>query len=786
MRTRRRILIGAGVVMVAGSSAAFGYWTLNAQSDSGSFSLAQAGSLSSPSNPTATAIGGNTVAVGWSVPAGQLSGAGYQVIRTSGSVVVCDVASAVTSCPDAGLAPGTAYTYSVVSTAGANWLSTPVTASATTLQVTTTSLPAGDVGIPYAFTPTALGGTGSYTWSLGGSILPAGLTLNPFDGTISGTPTATGTRTVLLFVADANGGTLSNPLSITISSAPTVTTTGLPTATDTQVGYSAALASTGGTAPISWSISSGVLPSGLTLNSASGIVAGTVAANATTQTFTVAATDAIGVPGTKSLTIVVNPAPAVTTTGLAPATEGQTGYSQTLAETGGTAPIAWSISSGVLPSGLTLDPSTGVISETVGNTATTQTFTVTATDVNNVSGSKALTIVVNAAPSVTTTGLATATDGQTGYSQTLASAGGTAPITWSISIGVLPSGLTLSPSTGIISGTVGAAATTQTFTVSATDLNALTGTKSLTITVNPAPSITTTALADAAHGALGYSQPLAVAGGTGTITWSVSVGALPAGLTLDTSTGVISGTVAAVATTQTFTVSVTDANNVVGVRVLSINVTFPAGTGPVLLGRANSFAVLAGSGITNTGITTITGDVGSNPTPAETGFTGLTDKVILFGTNHPAADLTTLNAKTDLDAAYLDASTRTPTVLAQGVELGGLTLGPGVYQNGTYGLTGTLTLDGRGDPNAEFIFQAASTLITATASQVLLVNGANPCHVVWQVGSSATFAGGTQFAGDVLAQASITVVSGASFRGRLMARTAAVTMDTNTIDNATC
>ena len=205
-----------------------------------------------------------------------------------------------------------------------------------------------------------------------------------------------------------------------------------------------------------------------------------------------------------------------------------------------------------------------------------------------------------------------------------------------------------------------------------------------------------------------------------------------------------------------------------------------AAQGPVGLGTADSFAVLAGAGITNTGLTTIDGDVGTFPTPSETGF----GSVVLTGTNH-AGDAVTQGAKDDLVTAYNDAAGRQP-VTSLPVELGGSTLLPGVYGSGTFGLTGTLTLDAMGDKDAEFIFQAASTVIAEVNSRVVLINGAGPCHVVWQLGSSATFKTGTQFVGDVLAYTSITAQTGATFQGRLLALNGAVTLDTNTITKASC
>jgi hypothetical protein len=209
----------------------------------------------------------------------------------------------------------------------------------------------------------------------------------------------------------------------------------------------------------------------------------------------------------------------------------------------------------------------------------------------------------------------------------------------------------------------------------------------------------------------------------------------------------------------------------------------PAGAQQAVgLGTADSFAVLAGAGITNTGPTTITGDVGTFPTTSQTGFGSVT--LTGASTDH-GGDSVTQTAKTDLVTAYNDAAGRLPQTSIP-VELGGTTLTSGVYTSPTLGLTGTLTLDAQGDPNASFVFQAGSTLTTATDSQVLLINGANPCRVVWQVGSSATFGVRTAFVGDVLAMASITATTSAAFQGRLLARDGAVTLDTNTISNATC
>lgn len=201
----------------------------------------------------------------------------------------------------------------------------------------------------------------------------------------------------------------------------------------------------------------------------------------------------------------------------------------------------------------------------------------------------------------------------------------------------------------------------------------------------------------------------------------------------------------------------------------------------VNLGTADSFAVLAGSGITNTGATTITGDVGSFPTTTQTGFGSVT----LNGANH-FGDAVTQGAKTALVAAYLNAAGQasTSTIVA---DLGGQTLMPGVYSSASsIGLTGTLTLNGGGDPNAVFIFQAGSTLTTASGSTVSLINGAQSCNVFWQITSSATLGTNSSFVGSILALESITATTGASIDGRVLARNGAVTLDVDSINKPIC
>ncbi|WP_063753202.1 ice-binding family protein, partial [Streptomyces resistomycificus] len=207
---------------------------------------------------------------------------------------------------------------------------------------------------------------------------------------------------------------------------------------------------------------------------------------------------------------------------------------------------------------------------------------------------------------------------------------------------------------------------------------------------------------------------------------------------------------------------------------------------PVPLGTAGSFAVLAGSAVTNTGPSQITGDLGVSPGTAISGF----PPGVVFGAQH-SADAVALQAKQDLVTAYNNAAGQPADVTYPAapdpVELGGRTLDPGVYRAPiSAAITGTLTLDAHGDPNAVWVFQIGSTLTTASASAVSLINGASPCNVYWQIGSSATLGTNSSFVGTIMALTSISATTGATIQGRALARNGAVTLDTNTINRGTC
>ena len=216
------------------------------------------------------------------------------------------------------------------------------------------------------------------------------------------------------------------------------------------------------------------------------------------------------------------------------------------------------------------------------------------------------------------------------------------------------------------------------------------------------------------------------------------------------------------------------------IHVIGILLFSAAAVAQVPLGTAQNFGVLGGSAVTNTGPTVVSGSVGVSPGSSVTGFP---PGVVVGGTIH-SANATAAQAQTDLTAAY-NTALATPCTTNLVADLGGMTLTPGVYCfSSSAGLTGTLTLDLQGNPNAVFLFKIGSTLTTASGSSVVLINSDGttcPPNVNWQVGSSATLGTGSSFIGNILALTSITLTTGTSMNGRALARNGAVTLDSNTI-----
>jgi hypothetical protein len=448
--------------------------------------------------------------------------------------------------------------------------------------ITTTSLPAGTIAQTYNQAVLATG-TAPLTWSVSAGSLPPGLTLN-LSGTITGAPTATGTFPFTVRVADTFGRNDTQALSIVVSTdnPPQIVS---PSLTNGTVGVPygpTALQATGGMGTLSWNISAGSLPPGLTISPSTGSsvnISGTPMTQGTFD-FTVRVTDSLGQADTLALSITINlPPPLNITTPSLPAGSIGQAYNQTVAATGGFGARTWSISAGSLPLGLDLNPTTGEISGTP-TASGTLSFTVRVQDTAGQSETQDLSITINlpALPNITTTSLPTGTIGQT-YNQAVL-ATGTAPLTWSLSAGSLPPGLDLGPTTGMITGAPTATGTFP-FTVRVADTFGQQDTQALSILVstdNP-PQIVPPSLPGGTVGVAYGPAALQATGGMGTLTWSISAGSLPPGLTLGPPVTGSSVTISGTPTGQgivNFTVRVTDSLGQFDTQALSIVVNAAA------------------------------------------------------------------------------------------------------------------------------------------------------------------------------------------------------------------
>jgi hypothetical protein len=440
--------------------------------------------------------------------------------------------------------------------------------------ITTTTLPNVEEGSAYSQTLAATGGTTPLSWTIASGTLPPGLTLSS-TGTISGTAGLVASNTTSNFtvrVTDASARTATKALSITVTAATAVTVTAQTLGlADVGVPYSAQIAATGGKTPYTFAVTSGALPAGVTMSN-TGAISGTPT-TASSATFVVTGTDAIGQTDTETFTITVRPAPPVISTTTLPGAQVGVAYNATIAWTGGAGPYTATVSAGSLPAGLTMSTA-GVISGTP-TTAGTANFTVTVTDANNKNGSKALSIVVS--PPVLTITTTTLPSGRFGdaYSQTLVASGGTPPYTWTVGAG-LPPGITLS-STGTLSGSPGQPGE-YTFTVTVRDASNTTDTQSLTITITniPLDIIAPPALPPAEVNA-SYMYMFSAQGGTPPYTWAYVSGDLPPGLTLGAD-GKLSGTPTSNLLPQyVFVVSVSDGVDTVQetVQIVVQNDTVP-------------------------------------------------------------------------------------------------------------------------------------------------------------------------------------------------------------------
>jgi hypothetical protein len=407
------------------------------------------------------------------------------------------------------------------------------------LQITTPSpLPAGTVGAAYT---AALAGTGgepaSYAWSVTAGSLPAGLSLAPATGAISGTPTTAGTSNLTIQLTDGSQTTATS-FDLTVNA--TMVINGASRLPDGVVGlaYITTLAATSsGAGTSTWSVTVGTLPPGLTLDPGTGGLSGIPTASGTRK-FTVQVTDGVQT-ATKEFELTVNATLVITTASPLPAGVENLAYTTTLEATGGLGTRTWSITQGTLPAGLGLAPATGVISGTP-TTVGTSNFTVQVTDgVQTVSQPFALS--VSAALVITTASPLPAGVEDVAYTTTLEATGGLGTNTWSVTAGRLPARLTLVPTTGVLHGTPTAGGTSS-FTIQATN-GAQTVAKAFALTVYAKLVIRTgSSLPDGQVGSA-YSTTLSGTGGVPAgYSWSVTAGSLPPGLSLDGISGAITGT----------------------------------------------------------------------------------------------------------------------------------------------------------------------------------------------------------------------------------------------------
>ncbi|MBJ6764951.1 putative Ig domain-containing protein [Myxococcaceae bacterium JPH2] len=428
---------------------------------------------------------------------------------------------------------------------------------------TTSNLPPAVVGTAYSASVPGTGGKGALSYRLVSGALPDGLRLE--GSTLLGTPSTATTATFTLEVSDANGHTATAAFGLDVRGVVTLTSTVLPDGY-TDATYRQPLSAAGGRSPYRWVLVSGSLPSGLSLVE-TGSLEGTPTA-AGTSSFVLRVTDADGFSDARSVSVSMYRPPSITTATTLPDAYSSEPYAHVVTAVDGKAPRTFTVA-GALPSGLTLS-SEGSLSGTPSTTGSGFSLAITVTDANGRTASRTVALSVYAPPDVTSASLPIALIGQP-YSATLTASGGKAGLSWAVTSGGLPMGLSLS-SSGVLSGTPTGDAATFSATFTITDANGHVASRSLTLTLSSPLLVTTSTLPDATVGQA-YSATLAASGGRLPLTWSFS-GALPVGLSLS-SDGVLSGT-PSVQGQASFLAIVRDANNLSDSRTLSLAVKAPA------------------------------------------------------------------------------------------------------------------------------------------------------------------------------------------------------------------
>ncbi|BBH45774.1 putative Ig domain-containing protein [Pseudomonas sp. KU43P] len=459
--------------------------------------------------------------------------------------------------------------------------------AAPVIDVMPLTLPAGTYGAPYSQTISATGGIGSYSFSVIAGSLPSGLSLSS-GGTLSGTPANAGSYSFSLRATDGNGFSGTRAYTMPIAS-PTLSLSPISLANGIAgTAYSQAFSSSGGIGPYSYSITSGSLPSGMSLTSA-GVLSGT-ATSAGTFNFSLSSTDANGMSITQSYSLVVGaPSIILAPTTLAPMQVGSAS-SQTLSASGGSAPYAYAITSGALPAGITLS-STGALSGTP-TTSGAYTLTITATDSMGFAGSRSYSGTVGQGTPVAGNVSLTVAANSSANPVTLNLSGGTATsvaVASNASNGVASASgtsITYTPNPGF--------AGSDSFTYTATGPGGTSNTATVSVTVTAPTIVLTPASIPGASVATAYSVTLGASGGSAPYTYSVTSGALPTGITLSAG-GVLSGTPTA-AGSFNFAVTATDNTGFTGTQAYSFSVgqAAPVAGNITFIVSANSIAIPVG------------------------------------------------------------------------------------------------------------------------------------------------------------------------------------------------
>ncbi len=465
------------------------------------------------------------------------------------------------------------YTFTIQADNGTNQGSTAYTLviSPPPLTISPASLPPATQNVAYNQTIVASGGTGPYTYVVLSGTLPPGLTLDAASGALSGTPRSGGLYGFTIQAGDQLGNTGTRTYSLNVgTNSLTVAPASLPPGTQ-NTPYSQTVTASGGSSPYTYAIVVGALPAGLSLDAASGAITGTPTGSGTSS-FTIQATDTLGNIGTRPYSLNIGTNSLTVNPATLPAATQNVSYNQTVSATGGTGPYTYSVSAGALPAGLTLDPSSGVISG-VPTASGPANFTISALDSQGNTGSHGYT--VNVGTNSLAVNPATLPNGSQGtpYNQTVVGSGGTAPYTYSIVAGSLPAGLSLNASTGAVSGTPTGNGP-STFTVQARDANGNVGSRSYSVNIGTNSLAINPATLPPAPQGTPYRQTVTATGGATPYVYTVSAGALPPGLTLNGSSGLISGTPTTLGT-FTFTVLARDPNGNFGSR------SYTVGTGRV-------------------------------------------------------------------------------------------------------------------------------------------------------------------------------------------------------------